>query len=134
MGGLFLTIRMRYSFFLLILFLITGTLLLPAQNTVPEQRVSIEGKTYILHVIQDGETIFSLSQAYKVEQKELVAANPDLIFGLKPGNTIKIPDGQNTEFTEYRVKRKQTVFSIARQYGITLEELYRFKSICKKRN
>ncbi len=123
---------MQHKFFLLLLFLITGSLLLPAQNTVPEQRVSIEGKTYILHLIREDETIFSLCQSYKIEQKELVAANPDLLFGLKPGNIIKIPVTQDTGFIEHKVKRKQTVFSIARQYKITLEELYRFNPSAKR--
>ena len=128
---LFLTIDMKLSFFLLLLYLITGTQVLHSQNT-QNQRVDPNGKKYILHQVKEGETIFGLCKTYHTSQEELVAANPDLNLGLKTGSTIKIPASQEPEFIEINVKRKQTVFSIARQYGITLEELYKYNPSAKK--
>lgn len=122
---------MRFKFSLFLLILVYFTLSLSAQiNT--DERVSFEGKTCILHQVQDGESISSICEEYGINQKILVAANSSLIFGLTPGNTIKIPVPEEAEFVEHKVKRKQTVFSIARQYEITLDELYRFNPAAKK--
>ncbi len=122
---------MRLCFFLFFLILVADAQLGQAQNS-SGQRVSLEGKTYILHQVQGGETIFSLCKLYRIDQKKLVAANPELVLGLKSGTTIKIPASQETEFIEIIVKRKQTVFSIARQCKITLEELYKYNPSAKK--
>ena len=122
---------MKFEFSLFLLILIFATLPLSAQNT-PDEQVSLDGKTYILHQVQDGESIFSICEEFGIEQKMLVAANSNLIFGLTPGNTIKIPVPDEAKFIEHKIKRKQTVFSIARQYEITLDELYRFNPGARK--
>lgn len=122
---------MKFKFSLFLLILISTAITLSAQNNIDEQ-VSIEGETFIIHQVQDGESIFSICEKFGINQKVLVAANSNLIFGLTPGNTIKIPVPKDAEFIEHKVKRKQTVFSIARQYEITLDELYRFNPRAKK--
>ncbi|MDX9882364.1 MAG: LysM peptidoglycan-binding domain-containing protein [Prolixibacteraceae bacterium] len=53
-------------------------------------------------------------------------------FGMMPLRKPSIPVLQNPEFIEITVKRKQTVFSIARQYGITMDELYRHNPSAKE--
>lgn len=116
---------MKFRFLLFLSIFSSFCLTISAQNKTDE-RVSIEGKTFILHEVQNEETIFTLCKLYNIEQKELVAANPDLLFGLKQGNTVKIPALQEPKLIEYKVKRKQTVFSVSRQYQITLDELYRY--------
>ena len=51
----------------------------------------IEGKTYYLHKIEKGNTLYSLSKMYSVKIKDLIAENPQLEEGLKIGQVIRIP-------------------------------------------
>ncbi|MDA3818113.1 MAG: LysM peptidoglycan-binding domain-containing protein, partial [Prolixibacteraceae bacterium] len=112
--------------------------------------VTVDNKQFILHKVEKGETIFSLCQQFNVEQKELVAANPQLIFGLKEGDTIKIPyyreeekevgdqvivhqvDSDGVDLKYHVVARGETVYSLARKYNIFIEAFYRFNPEAKK--
>ena len=107
------------------------------------KEVVISGVKYILHTVKKSETVFSLCQKYKVTQKEILQANPGLTAILQAGSTIKIPVKKveadepvkvevakpaqvDTELYYHKVAKKQTIFSIAKQYGLTANELIRF--------
>lgn len=108
------------------------------------KEVEISGVRYVLHPVKKGETVFSLCQKYKVTQKELILANPGLKTVLQAGTTVKVPIGKviaepkkqetNTtqapeeEYFYHKVAKKQTLFSIAKQYGITANDLIRNNS------
>ena len=106
--------------------------------------VEISGETYILHTVTQSETVFSICQKYKVTQKEILQANPGLSGVLQAGTTIKIPTGivreetkseqkkqetksQSTseEYYYHKISRNQTIPSIAKQYGVTANDLVR---------
>jgi LysM repeat protein len=134
------------SFFLVFPFLSS---FVNAQSFKASEIVKVDSKQYVLHEVEKGETIFSLCKRYNVEQKELVAANPQLIFGLKEGDTIKIPytDATKTEnedktevhqindhveFEYHVVAKGETAYSLARKYNIPIEAFYRFNPEAKK--
>jgi LysM repeat protein/ABC-type branched-subunit amino acid transport system substrate-binding protein len=111
-------------------------------QTENQKEVEISGVTYILHTINKSETTFSICQQYKISQSELLKANPELTAILQPGTTIKIPKGNKVisglqvekkekkqvtteEYYYHKVAKNQTVFSIAKQYGITDSDLMR---------
>lgn len=106
------------------------------------------------HTIQQGETLYGLSQKYKVSVKSILDANPGLNEkNFRFGQVVNIPKGNaavaespttqgQTAQTEaskvqqgipgpvqsrckemHKVERKETVYSIARKYGITEQEL-----------
>jgi LysM repeat protein len=97
------------------------------------------------HAIQQGETLYKLSGMYKVSVEEICNENPGLSAEtFRAGQVIRIPstavnatkqDGGNKEITQVRVevkprckdmhkvKRKETIFSICRKYGISEQEL-----------
>ncbi len=110
-----------------------------------ERRIQENGKTYRIHVVEKGETIFSLSKAYSVEQKELLNANPNLIFGLKTGQELKIPvaEAQQAEapqqkvtasaqpdelpsFKTYKVKRRDGLHFIAKEFNVAVEDILKY--------
>lgn len=116
---------------------------LHAQDFKATELVEINGAQYIMHQVLSGETIFSIGKRYNVEQKELVGANPQLIFGLKVGDTLKIPyavdnkipsqientkqsDNANELFIFHLVKKDDTAYSISKQYGVSIETIYQF--------
>jgi LysM repeat protein len=109
-----------------------------------QKEVGISGKKYIVHTVTKSETVFSICQKYKVTQKEILLANPGLAGVLQAGTTIKIPTGivveepksepkkqetktQTTseEYYYHKIGRNQTIPSIAKQYGVTANDLIR---------
>ena len=66
-----------------------------AQETVSVERtnnkVILEGTVYYVHQVKPGETLYAISRAYNISQKEIAIENPGVISGLQIGQTLKIP-------------------------------------------
>ncbi|MDR3328779.1 MAG: LysM peptidoglycan-binding domain-containing protein [Prevotellaceae bacterium] len=78
---------------------------------------------YYVHQVQAGETIYSIGRAYGVSQDELVRSNPTLSGGLKMGMLLKImltPSSNPEQFTPHVVQKKETLFSIASAYSVSV--------------
>lgn len=86
------------------------------------------------HLVQAGESLFGIARLYNVSVEDLDKANSELIKGgLRVGQEIKIPnkmktlDGRvrviNDETVFHVVKPKETKYSIAKQFGITVAQL-----------
>jgi LysM repeat protein len=94
------------------------------QNSVPK------GAFVKIHEVQLKETLYSISKQYKVSIEELEEENPFLkTDGLKPGQKLEIPS--EFKFVQNKLKFKishevvtgDTKYSIAKKYGISVEEL-----------
>jgi len=48
-------------------------------------------ENFAIHKIEKGETLFSLSQQFKISQEQLIELNPELKDGVKEGVLIKMP-------------------------------------------
>lgn len=97
--------------------------------SVSHDKVKVDGKTYYVHIVKAGETLYSISKAYGVAQSEIAISNPDIYAGLKVGQALKIPakvdEKQSDEdFVYHIVKRKETLFGISRMYNVTVDEIY----------
>lgn len=109
------------------------------------QTVSTNSDKPVFHTIQAGETLYRLSVKYNITTQAICEANPGLSSeNFRSGQVIIIPV-QSTSKTEketpkatakeettvkkndwkdmHKVERKETIFSISREYGITEEEL-----------
>lgn len=97
------------------------------------------------HTIQKGETLFQLTQKYQVTAEAICHLNPGLsVQNFQAGKTIAIPIGnglvEETRKVEtiksnkpanatnnyqdiHQVKKKETLYSIAQMYQITVDEL-----------
>ena len=124
-------------------------LVIPGNNTKEKERK----KT---HTIQSGETLYRLSKMYNVTTEELCAANPGLsISNFRAGEIIIIPtkesesDSNNnakksvlsktieenvqTIVGTHKVKRKESIESICKEYNITKEDLIKANPILKEK-
>lgn len=109
------------------------------------QAVSTNSDKPVFHTIQAGETLYRLSVKYNITTQAICEANPGLSSeNFRSGQVIIIPV-QSASKTEketpkatakeertvkmndwkdmHKVERKETIFSISREYGITEEEL-----------
>ena len=112
-----------------------SVLLIPVKSikealTVPE-KVSAAG---ITHQVLPKETLYGIQKKYGVTDEALKQANPFLEKdGLQIGQVLNIPSNkikknvtESSEKTVYHiVLPKETKYSIAKQYGISLQELER---------
>lgn len=120
-------------------YLIFVALLFACTNLVQAQEVEIEkssnkvilqGKVYYVHIVKKGETLFSISKAYDISQKEIAIENPDIYLGLQLGQALKIPyverseDNKEEKFKFHIVKVKETAYSISKMYNVSLESIY----------
>lgn len=120
--------------------------ILSAQAGYTQKEIDVSGKKYLLHKVEKGETTFGICQQYRVSQAELMAANPEIGEGLKSGATIKIPQKGEVapaemahpspqattaepEYYYHKVVKNQTIFSIARQYSITANDLIKYNPV-----
>ena len=98
----------------------------------------------VFHTIQAGETLYRLSVKYNVTTQAICEANPGLSSSnFRSGQVIVIPVQSQSPVLEtsqptvkdeptekkndwkdmHKVERKETIYSISREYGITEEEL-----------
>ena len=99
---------------------------------------------YIKHTVAKGETITIIAQKYKVTPYDIYKLNPDSQNGIQPDSVLLIPPSnevvasnvapkptldpvtstpQNTNPTTHLVLPKETLYSLSKQYNITIDEL-----------
>lgn len=108
---------------------------------IPQEQGSDQnGKQF--HTIQSGETLYQLTVKYNVTAQAICAANPGLSAkNFRIGQVIVIPAQEKETAVQeapaqqettvrknewrdmHKVARKETIFSISQEYGITQEEL-----------
>lgn len=95
------------------------------------------------HIVAQGETIYSISKKYNVSVGSLRAVNPGLEATLEIGDRLRVPKAQTIDNNDevvvfedekpqeqepknfqHRVRKKETLYSISRQYGVTIQEIY----------
>lgn len=78
-----------------------------------------------IHVVERGNTVFSISRLYKVPVRAIIDQN-----GLAPPYTLKIGDRiRLAQQRSHTVAKGETVYSISRRYGVQLNELTRSNRI-----
>lgn len=98
--------------------------------TASPAKPNVQAKT---HKVAPKETLFAIESKYGVSDAALKKANPDLEkLGLQIGQTLVIPSNTAVSKTVvptpqkpvyHEVLPKETKFSIAKKYGMTIEEL-----------
>ncbi|MDZ7650387.1 MAG: LysM peptidoglycan-binding domain-containing protein [Cytophagales bacterium] len=91
------------------------------------------------HVVTQGETLYTIAKIYGVNVTDLLAWNSlDINAGLRTGQYLKVKSpeqmggyenesisnqSKDSTFIEYEVKPTDTLYSVARQYNVTIKEL-----------
>lgn len=85
--------------------------------------VVIKGKSYYLHTVEAGQTLFSICRAYGVNLDEVKVLNDKKDNSLSLYEVLKVPYTepfvqQDDEYYYHKVAKGETLYSIARQFGI----------------
>jgi LysM repeat protein len=89
---------------------------------------TIQGRVFIIHQIDEHETLYGISKRYGVSIASILEVNPTADRGLEIGQLLKVPYIPKTrkvtdEGTIHKVAPKETLFSISRLYNVTVDEL-----------
>lgn len=109
----------------------------PAPSTVASEVETTIVVAEGMHVVAAGETLYSISKKYGVGVTDLVAWNElDIKAGLKPGQQLKVQNPEMVsapqeataskgtgDFIVYEVKSSDTLYSVARQYNVSIKEI-----------
>lgn len=80
----------------------------------------VEGTPYFFHHVKQGQTLYSISRAYAVSQEVIISENPDVAFGLRYDQVIRIP------VFFYEVAPQETEYGLSRKFDLTNQQLRAF--------
>lgn len=87
----------------------------------------INGQSFIIHQVEEKETLFGISRRYKTPVNEIVQSNEALRDGLKIGQRIKVPFIEKSAIPAgaklHHVAPGETLFSIAQTYKVAVNDL-----------
>jgi len=108
------------------------------KEILEKNKGDLSGEGEVFHEVKKGETPFRIAKKYGIKVEELLAYNHLDPKALKPGMKLRIPKPQTLSLEAgllreersekkqeiyYTVKKGGTLFSIARKYGMSVEEL-----------
>lgn len=97
-------------------------------------RVSAQGN-YIKHIVGKGETVTQIATKYRVTPYDIYQLNPDSQNGIKENDVVLVPTSLSNEkqapkskpvnknLRTHTTKPKETLYSIAREYQVNVEDL-----------
>lgn len=113
------------SFLITLAFILFGAVCAVSAQDI----VVVGGVKYFVHDVVRGETLYSLAKRYGVTVDDIVSVNATLADGLKAGQRIKIPvqsevaENSAPKSQLHKVVRGETLYSLAKQHNLTVEEL-----------
>lgn len=119
----------RFYFLCIVFFLcvVGSSLALPLDSIGTEV---INGKVYVLHQVEEGESVYSISSKYGARMRDIVAVSPEVKKGLTIGMIIKVPYSGKKSVTnkkEYHiVKAGETLYGISRIYDVSVDQLVKW--------
>jgi LysM repeat protein len=84
--------------------------------------LSLFGQNYSKHTVLKGETITQIALKYKVSPLDIYNLNPDAQSGVQLNSVLLIPVSKGNPKI-HEVLAKETVYSISKLYGVSVEDL-----------
>lgn len=105
-----------------------------------------------IHVVKPGETLYGIAQKYQVSIEELMQFNEEInkMKAIKPGARLLVPDRRaiaeqekpapaslpvkdtsRSQYIYHEVQKQETLYSLSKQYGVTVERLMAENPIIK---
>ncbi len=95
---------------------------------------------FVTHKVEKGQTMYFLTRRYQITEATLLQYNPSIANGIKEGDILKIPvvstvtpplksislSEQSKSDKEHMVESKETLYSISKAYGVTVEDLVQY--------
>ena len=110
----------------------------------PSSPTTSSGEWSGSYKVRSGDTLSGIASRYRVSVNELRRANGLSNSRIYPGNTLTVPGSGSTSSggnrstnessaTTYRVRRGDTLYDIAREFGVSVRELRRINGLSSSR-
>ncbi|MBP9925296.1 MAG: LysM peptidoglycan-binding domain-containing protein [Cyclobacteriaceae bacterium] len=95
---------------------------------------TINGKQFIIHRIDEKETLYSISRRYGVPITAILDENPTADGGLAVGQLLKVPYAPKSKVQQngnrtHKVAAGETLFSISRLYDVSVDDIKAWNSL-----
>ena len=101
---------------------------------------TINGKLFVVHSVGEKETLYGISRRYGASIESILQYNPTADAGLEIGQILKIPYTKKVSTrttavagaggtTVHTVVAKETMFSISKMYGVTVDEIKQWNNL-----
>src|SRR5688572_8408861 len=94
---------------------------------------TVNGKVFVIHSVGEKETLYAISRRYGASIESILQYNPTADAGLEIGQILKIPYVPKKVVraggTTHTVAAKETMFSISKMYGVTVDELKQWNNL-----
>lgn len=107
-----------------------------AKELVSRDSVGIEkvgNKTFIIHQVDEKETLFGISRRYQVAVNDIMQNNAQLSEGIKIGQRIRIPFVTKSAVPSgsslHKVAPGETMFSISKKYGVSVSDILSWNNL-----
>lgn len=123
----------------------------PTPVTVSKEKVKLNGKVYLSHVVLERQTLYGISSAYGVSVEELYEANPTLReTGLQKNSILLVPlkekpaehqaartatppPSDEGKYTTHTVKWYEDIEGIAKNYGVSVKAIMEANGLSSKK-
>lgn len=78
---------------------------------------------FITYVVKSGDSLYRIAQQYNTTVKDIIELNNLNSTSLSIGQTLKIPVPTSKPTNNYTVQSGDSLYSIARKFGVTVQEL-----------
>jgi LysM repeat protein len=108
---------------------------IPESKSVPETPKYVLADSGNVHIVQPGQTVYSICKLYGITEDDLKRANPEVKYSsIQVNQVLRIPKSAITDtikrqvtqagnFIMHKVEPKQTLFSLARFYKLSMEDI-----------
>lgn len=96
---------------------------------------TVNGKIFVIHSVGEKETLYGISRRYGASIESILQYNPTADGGLEIGQILKVPytpkkvTRTNGSGTTHTVEAKETMYSISKMYGVTVEEIKQWNKL-----
>jgi LysM repeat protein len=95
---------------------------------------TVNGKVFVIHSVGEKETLYGISRRYGASIESILQYNPTADAGLEIGQILKIPytpkkNVRTTGGATHTVAAKETMFSISKMYGVTVDEIKQWNNL-----
>ncbi len=87
------------------------------------------GNNYITYTVTRGDTLYSIARSFNTTVDEIKRLNNLTSNILTIGQVLKIPNNDTSNYITYTVTRGDTLYSIARAYNTTVDEIKRLNNL-----
>jgi LysM repeat protein/ABC-type branched-subunit amino acid transport system substrate-binding protein len=122
---------------IVVLIFLSASTVSAQQTTVrmSNNKVSLNGKPYYIHIVRKGETLSAISRAYNVPVDTIKKDNLHISDTIKINQFLKIrinkKEKNKQKFIYHQVKKGDTAYNLSVKYNISIDELYKYNPEAK---